>query len=94
MTTPASNLPEGTPAGRKPKTNFRPILITLLCTLLLAAGSCFGFMSTVRIGGSGNSGSPLVAEVFAVGFVIGALAFLVAFLVLLVVFIRSVTGGS
>jgi len=46
------------------------MVITLVASVLLAGGSCFGFLSTVNF----NRSTPISA-VFAVGFVLGALAF-------------------
>ena len=66
-TTPPPLLPD----EQTKKFTFRPILITLLCSILLAGGSCFGFLQTSKV----NQNAP-VSNVFAVGFVAGVLLFL------------------
>ena len=44
---------------------WRPIVITLLSSLLLGAGSCFGFLTTITNGGS--SAANLAFMVFFLG---------------------------
>jgi hypothetical protein len=40
--------PDLPPAPAPKRPNFRPVLITLLCSVLLGAGSCFGFLTTLN----------------------------------------------
>jgi hypothetical protein len=61
-----SNLP---PVSFARKSNYRPILLTLLISFLLGGGSCFGFVATAN----GNSA---ISSFFAVGFGLCVLAFL------------------
>jgi len=51
------------------RSQFKPILITLLCAILLAAGSCYGFLTTLTTA----SNNP-AANWFIVGFVVGVAA--------------------
>ena len=63
-----TNLPSPPPPA---KSNYKPILLTLLISVLLAGGSCFGFLGTFNI----NRSTPL-SMVCAAGFVICVLTFL------------------
>lgn len=72
MIEPNTNLPPlRYPHSANPKkSSAKPILITLLCSILLAGGSCFGFLRTLDL----NQNSSAVS-VFALGFVAGVLLF-------------------
>jgi drug/metabolite transporter (DMT)-like permease len=87
MSEPGEHSIDGTPANGKPKTSLKPILITLLCTVLLGAGTCFGFLSTFNL----NRNVP-VANVFAVVFIISVLAFIAGVIWLLVAWARNAAG--
>jgi hypothetical protein len=67
MTTPPI-----TPAVQPGKKNskVKAIAITLVASVLLAGGSCFGFLSTMNF----NRSTP-ISLVFAIGFGLGVLAF-------------------
>jgi len=52
------------------KSSYRAALITLLCSLLLGAGSCFGFLSTLKFHGDSPRNTA-----FAVGFLACLLVF-------------------
>ncbi len=54
-----------------PKSSYKPILLTLLFSLLLAGGTCFGFLNTFNV----NQNSP-VSMVYAGGYVFCVLTFL------------------
>ncbi len=62
------NLPSPLPP---PKSSYKPILLTLLFSLLLAGGTCFGFLNTFNV----NQNSP-VSMVYAGGYVFCVLTFL------------------
>lgn len=47
--------------------HLKQILITLVCGVLLAGGSCFGFLNTMNFNGPSKTGNAL----FAIGFVVG-----------------------
>lgn len=63
------------------KSTFKPILITLLCSFLLAGGSCFAFFQR---GTHIRQLQPAWSKFFAVVFVVAALTFVIACLWLLV----------
>jgi hypothetical protein len=63
-----NNLPSPPPPA---KSSYKPILLTLFFSFLLAGGSCFGFLNTSNV----NLNSP-VSTVYAAGFVFCALTFL------------------
>ena len=58
--------------GPPPGSPWRPIVITLLSALLLGAGSCFGFLSTMSEG-SNVSGVFMVAFLLCLIIFIGSL---------------------
>jgi hypothetical protein len=68
-----------------PKSSWRPIVITLISALVLGAGSCFGFVSTLSFGGRNANVSALFLGVFA----LCVLAFIGALLWALVAWIRG-----
>ena len=68
MTTPPPIAPVPEP-GRK-SSKVKAIVITLVASVLLAGGSCFGFLNTMNF----NRSTPISA-VFAIGFCLGALVF-------------------
>ena len=37
-----------TPLNLPKKPNYKPVLLTILCSFLLGAGSCFGFLTTLN----------------------------------------------
>ena len=69
MTTPPPIAPVPEP-GRK-SSRVKAIVITLVASVLLAGGSCFGFLNTMNF----NRSTPINA-VFAIAFGLGVLAFL------------------
>jgi hypothetical protein len=71
------------------KSNYKPILLTLLFLFLLAGGSCFGFLTTTN-----SLEDTKVKDFFADCFVICVLVFLGALLWLLAKAIRSGNQGS
>ncbi len=71
------------------KSKYRPILLTLLFSFLLAGGSCFGFLSSFNM----NSNS-LGGRMFAVGFVICVLVFLGSIVWLVIKAVRDGIKGS
>jgi hypothetical protein len=75
-------LPEVPRPTRKP--NYRPVLLTILCSFLLGAGSCFGFLTTLSF----NHNVP-INGVFAVGFCICLLVFLGSILWLAIKAVRD-----
>lgn len=69
------NLPPA-PAPKRP--NFRPVLITLLCSVLLGAGSCFGFLTTLNTNESSAINSALaVLFLFCVAAFLGSVVILI-----------------
>ena len=62
------NLPSPPPAA---KSSYKPILLSLLFSFLLAGGTCFGFLNTFNF----NRNSP-VSMVYAGGFAFCVLTFL------------------
>ena len=73
-----------TPVKLPKKPNFKPVLLTILCSFLLGAGSCFGFLTTLNF----NRNVP-INGVFAVGFGICLLVFLGSILWLVIKAIRG-----
>jgi hypothetical protein len=63
--------PDRAPETAARRSTYRAALITLLCSFLLGAGSCFGFLTTLNFQG----GSPRNTA-FAVGFGLCVLVFL------------------
>jgi hypothetical protein len=59
------------PGKQAKKPTFKPILITLLCSFLLAGGSCFGFLNKATSGGQWQN-------VFMDVFLIAAFSFVAA----------------
>lgn len=70
----------------------KQILITLVCGVLLAVGSCFGFVNTLNFNGPAKPGNTL----FGIGFFVGAAlvvsAGIWALLAILMFFIRAARG--
>jgi hypothetical protein len=64
--------------------NYRPILLTLLFSLLLAGGSCFGFLNTFNL----NRNSQ-ISMIFAAGFGFSVLTFLGSLLWIVIKAIRD-----
>jgi hypothetical protein len=73
-----------TPLNLPKKPNYKPVLLTILCSFLLGAGSCFGFLTTLNF----NRNVP-INGVFAVGFGICLLVFLGSILWLVIKAIRD-----
>ncbi len=69
-----------TPQGKN--SSQKPILITVVCGLLLAVGSCYGFLNT-----AGDSSMDPVTGTFSVLFVLGVVCFLGG---LLYLFLRNI----
>ncbi|MGB7281930.1 MAG: hypothetical protein WBE13_06690 [Candidatus Acidiferrum sp.] len=69
----------------RPKSPWGPIVITLVSTVLLGAGSCFGFVSTLSFGGKNSGASVVFLSVFA----LCVLAFIGALLWALIAWIRG-----
>ncbi len=71
------------------------MLITLVGGILLAAGSCVGFLGTLKINGEGESW-PILNPLFAIGFFVGVLAELAggiwALAAIITFFIRAASG--
>ena len=63
-----------TPLPPARKSNYKPILLTLLFSFLLAGGSCFGFLRTMNTQGGSSS------TIFGIGFLICVLVFVGALL--------------
>ena len=76
----ATNPPPGLPEEHEKKSTFTPILITVLCSFLLAGGSCFGALMTFN----DNHGGGAWWFVFMAVFLAATLAFVVACLLLIV----------
>jgi len=72
------------PLNLPKKPNYKPVLLTILCSFLLGAGSCFGFLTTLNF----NRNVP-INGVFAVGFGICLLVFLGSILWLVIKAIRG-----
>ncbi len=72
--------PPVSPSQPENKATFKPIVITLLCSFLLAGGSCFGALKALKYNG-GVGGWWLV---FMALFAAATVAFIVACLLLLV----------
>lgn len=66
--------PPSLPGEQAKKPTFKPILITLLCSLLLAGGSCFAALQTFNY----NRGGGTLWGIFMVIFLAAALSFIVA----------------
>jgi hypothetical protein len=81
----------GTPSLPRPprQTNYRAALITLLCSFLLGAGSCVGFLTTLNF----NHGSA-ISTAFAAGFGLCVLVFLGSVVWLVVQAIRGRRGDA
>jgi hypothetical protein len=71
------------------KSNYKPILLTLLFSFLLGGGSCFGFLTTTN-----SLAATKVKDVFADGFVICLLVFLGSIVWLVIKAVRDGTKGS
>ena len=93
MTTPP---PPPAPEAPRPRAyHVKPILATLLGGILLAGGSCAGFLSTVDMGGVGLRSRNL-ETLYVAGFFAGGLAVLAggvwAIAAIIVFFIRAASG--
>lgn len=66
---------------------YKPILITILCAVLLAAGSCYGFLNTM-------TSVTWYSKALAAVFLVSALVFAVALVWLLVAFVINVTSSD
>jgi hypothetical protein len=76
---------ENSPAPPPPRpSNYKPILLTLLFSLLLAGGSCFGFLNTFNL----NRNSQ-ISMIFAAGFAFNVLTFLGSLLWIVIKAIRD-----
>jgi hypothetical protein len=87
--------PPPAPAPETPRpraSHFRPILLTLFGGILLAFGSCTGFLSTLNHSGTGK----VVSNLFAVGFFAGVLTVLAggvwAIAAIILFFIRAASS--
>jgi hypothetical protein len=81
-----NNLTSPPPPARS---SYKPILLTLLFSFLLAGGTCFGFLSTFNV----NRNSP-VSTVCAGGFAFCVLTFLGSLLWLAIKVLSDVIRGS
>ena len=70
------------------KSNYKPILLVMLCSFLLGGGSCFGFASTL----TSNGNSPM-SSIFAASFLLCALVFLGSIVGIVVKAVRASSGG-
>ncbi len=75
---PASN------PSKPGKSKVVPILLTVVCGLLLAGGSCFGFINTLNF----NGHSKPMNTVYAVGLAAGVVAVLAGCIWAIVAFVR------
>jgi hypothetical protein len=71
------------------RSNYKPILLTLLLSFLLGGGSCFGFLSTLNMNVSSS-----LNTVFAIGFVLCVVVFLGSILWLVIKAVRDGMKGS
>ena len=76
------------PPNPPKKSNYRPILLTMLCSFLLGGGSCFGFLTTLNL----NRSTP-INSVFAIGFAVFLLVFLGSILWLAIKAVRDGLKG-
>jgi hypothetical protein len=81
-----NNLPSPPPPA---KSSYKPILLSLLFSFLLAGGTCFGFLNTFNV----NRNSP-VSTVYAAGFAFCVLTFLGSLLWLVIKVLTDVIRGS
>jgi hypothetical protein len=81
-----NNLPSPPPPA---KSSYKPILLTLLFSLLLAGGTCFGFLNTFSV----NRNSQ-VSMVYAGGFAFCVLTFLGSLLWLVIKAVSDAIRGS
>lgn len=72
-----------------PKSNYKPILLTLLFSFLLGGGSCFGFLTTLNM----NRSTP-INSLFGIGFGVCLLVFIVSILWLAVKAVREGLKGG
>ena len=75
-----------TPLNLPKKTNYKPVLLTILCSFLLGAGSCFGFLTTLNF----NRSVP-INGVFAVAFPVSLIWLIVT---IVINFFRRGTEGQ
>jgi hypothetical protein len=80
------NLPSPPPPG---KSSYKPILLSLLFSFLLAGGTCFGFLNTFNF----NRNST-VSMVYAGGFAFCVLTFLGSLLWLVIKAVSDAIRGS
>lgn len=73
-------------AVKTSKSKALPILLAVVCGIVLAVGSCFGFLGTLRFNGGSNPWN----AAFALGFVIGVAAFLFGCLWAFICFLRLI----
>jgi hypothetical protein len=71
------------------KSSYKPILLSLLFSFLLAGGTCFGFLNTFNV----NRNTP-VSTFYAAGFVFCVLTFLGSLLWLVIKVLSDVVRGS
>jgi hypothetical protein len=81
-----NNLPSPPPPE---KSSYKPILLSLLFSFLLAGGTCFGFLNTFNL----NRNST-VSMVYAVGFAFCVLTFLGSLLWLVIKAVSDLIRGS
>jgi hypothetical protein len=70
------------------KSPIKPIIITIVSGVLLAAGSCMGFLSTFNV-----SRTNQISVVMAIGFLVGVAAVLCGAMWALVALIRFLFAG-
>jgi len=80
------NLPSPPPPA---KSSYKPILLSLLFSFLLAGGTCFGFLNTFNVNWNST-----VSMVYAGGFVFCVLTFLGSLLWLVIKVVSDVIRGS
>jgi hypothetical protein len=81
-----NNLPSLPPPA---KSSYKPILLTLFFSFLLAGGSCFGFLGTFNVNRNSS-----VSTVYAAGFVFCVLTFLGSLLWLVIKALSDAIKGS
>jgi hypothetical protein len=89
LTTPPPPLAPAAPRPRR--STWKQILITLVCGILLGAGSCFGFLNTANFGGGPTKpGNTVFFIGFAVGLALFVFAILWAVVAIIIAFVRAV----
>jgi hypothetical protein len=71
------------------KSNYKPILLTLLFSFLLGGGSCFGFLTTLNM-----NRSTTINTLFGIGFGVCLLVFVVSILWLAIKAVRAGLKGG